>query len=339
MSKNARKKFTAIDLFSGCGGLTEGLKQAGYQVLAAIELDSKAIETYQLNHPEPLSVKADIRDVCALKIMEQLELQKGELHLLAGCPPCQGFSTLRTRNRKTSRDKRNALIDDFLRFVEGMLPKYVMLENVPGLEKHHRFKSFVKTMRKLGYLVEHKILDVSHYDVPQRRKRLILLASRIGSVSFASKKEGVVSVREAFFKIKSSKIQEGDIHYIPERRSEKVKEVIRSTPKDGGSRKDLPESLKLKCHLSFDGFNDVYGRMKWDDISPTITSGCHNPSKGRFLHPEENRTITLREAAVLQGFSCDYIFKKEHGKEALGLMIGNALPPPFIKAHAEELKG
>lgn len=339
MSTDVRNTFTAIDLFSGCGGLTEGLKQAGYQVLAAIELDPKAAETYQLNHPEPLSISADIRKICPLETMTKLGLEKGELYLLAGCPPCQGFSTLRTRNGKTSRDKRNALIDEFLRFAKEMLPKYVMLENVPGLEKHHRFKLFITALKKLGYSVQHKNLDVSNYNVPQRRKRLILLASRIGNVNFANEEKTKVTVRKAFQRIKNFQLSKDDIHYIPERRSERVQEIIRYTPKNGGSRKDLPEHLKLKCHASFDGFNDVYGRMKWDDISPTITSGCHNPSKGRFLHPEENRAITLREAAILQGFPCDYRFKRAHGKESLGLMIGNALPPPFIRAHAEELKG
>jgi DNA (cytosine-5)-methyltransferase 1 len=123
-----------------------------------------------------------------------------------------------------------------------------------------------------------------------------------------------------------------------ERRSAEVRELIALIPKNGGSRSDLGDEYQLECHRRSDGFKDVYGRMAWDDVSPTITSGCHNPSKGRFLHPSYNRTITLREAAVLQGFPRDYRFNVQHGKESIALMIGNALPPPFIAAHAGSLK-
>lgn len=333
------QEFTAIDLFSGCGGLTEGLKQAGYKVIAAIEKEEKPSETYQKNHPETKLFIGDIRKIDTNNVMSLTSLRKGDLFLLAGCPPCQGFSTLRTRNRKTSRDERNSLIDDFFRYVYELEPKKVMLENVPGLEKHYRFKKLCSNLKKLGYKVIYKTVDVSEHSVPQRRRRLILLASRIDNVSFTEACKKKITVRETLEKIQGSKFDNDDIHFIPEKRSQKVKEIIRAIPKNGGSRKDLPSHLILTCHAKTNGFGDVYGRMKWDDVSPTITSGCHNPSKGRFLHPEEDRTITLREAAALQGFPSNYIFNKAHGKESLGLMIGNALPPPFIKAYAERLKG
>lgn len=113
--------------------------------------------------------------------------------------------------------------------------------------------------------------------------------------------------------------------------------MIEAIPKDGGSRHSLPTSMKLGCHAKTSGFNDVYGRMKWDDVAPTITSGCSNPSKGRFIHPYEDRPITLREAALLQGFPADYRFNITHGKEAIALMIGNALPPAFIAAHGKAM--
>jgi DNA (cytosine-5)-methyltransferase 1 len=128
------------------------------------------------------------------------------------------------------------------------------------------------------------------------------------------------------------------LHSLPERRSDSVKALIARIPKNGGSRSDLGDEAQLNCHKKTRGFFDVYGRMSWDDVAPTITSGCHNPSKGRFLHPSCNRTISLREAALLQGFPPEYVFDIGHGKEAIALMIGNALPPPFIKAHASALR-
>ncbi|MBD3894940.1 DNA cytosine methyltransferase [Halomonas sp. ML-15] len=327
----------AVDLFSGCGGLTEGLKQAGVKVIGALEFDAKACQTYKLNHPEVELIEDDIRRISPECFSNKLKIEKGKLDLLAGCPPCQGFSTLRTRNKRASRDERNALIDNFLSYVIHLSPKSVMLENVPGLEKHYRFKQFVSSLRREGYKVSYKILDVSDYGVAQRRNRLILLANKLQDPVFADKIKMKETVASIIGGLESPSESKDDIHTIPEKRTNQVKEIIKNIPKDGGSRKDLPEHLVLKCHISFSGFSDVYGRMKWDSQSPTITSGCHNPSKGRFLHPDEDRTVTLREASLLQGFPKDYKFIRKHGKESLGLMIGNALPPPFIKAHAAEI--
>jgi DNA (cytosine-5)-methyltransferase 1 len=128
------------------------------------------------------------------------------------------------------------------------------------------------------------------------------------------------------------------LHDRQAKRAPRIERLIAKIPKDGGSRKHLPPSMQLACHLSVNGFNDVYGRMHWDRPSPTITSGCFNPSKGRFLHPSANRTISLREAALLQGFPRRYKFDPSIGTEGLALMIGNALPPPFVAAHARALR-
>jgi DNA (cytosine-5)-methyltransferase 1 len=147
-----------------------------------------------------------------------------------------------------------------------------------------------------------------------------------------------VTVRQAFDGMSSPKSARDKLHRMSENRSAEVRKLISLIPKNGGSRSDLPPEYELECHRRSDGFHDVYGRMFWDDVAPTITSGCNNPSKGRFLHPSQNRTITLREAAVLQGFPRRYRFNVDHGKGAIALMIGNALPPPFIAAHATALK-
>lgn len=328
---------TAIDLFSGCGGLTLGLKGAGFDVLAAVEVNSKAVETYRANHPDVLLYSEDVRKLDPADIMRELGICPGDLSLLAGCPPCQGFSRLRTKNKdKFPCDDRNDLIYDFLRFVEILRPKLLMLENVPALALDRRFSEFVDRISFLGYKFSFKIVNAADYGVPQRRRRLIFMGSMTSTPSFPEPVERR-TVRMAIGDLDCSALDSGDIHFIPERRSESVRRLIALIPKDGGSRDFLPDDMVLKCHKKFDGFRDVYGRMSWDDVSPTITSGCSNPSKGRFLHPEEDRTITLREAAILQGFPIDYKFLSHHGKESVALMIGNALPPPLIEIHARGL--
>jgi DNA (cytosine-5)-methyltransferase 1 len=235
------------------------------------------------------------------------------------------------------RDDRNSLVCKFMHFVGCMLPKTIMLENVPGLANDGRFTRIRNQLSKLGYEVIFHVLDAADYGVPQRRRRLIMLASRIHSPTIAEKARARKTVRRALKNVGAPSKSKDELHALPENRSQSVRKLIAAIPKNGGSRSDLGSKRQLKCHKRSDGFRDVYGRMTWDDVSPTITSGCHNPSKGRFLHPSYNRTITLREAALLQGFPKTYKFDVSHGKEAIALMIGNALPPPFIAAHARKL--
>jgi DNA (cytosine-5)-methyltransferase 1 len=333
------KLSVAVDLFSGCGGLTEGLQKAGFRVAAAVEVDSKAQETYRLNHPDVRLYSNDIRQLDPMVMMQELGLKVGELDLLAGCPPCQGFSRLRTRNKQVSVfDPRNDLINDFLRFINCMNPKTIMLENVPALASDERFLSMQSEIERQGYQVVVSVLDAADYKVAQRRKRLILLASRVHEPKIAEKSNDRLTVRQALDGVGAPSRSQDKLHAMPERRSESIRNLIALIPKNGGSRKDLPLENQLACHQRSNGFNDVYGRMAWDAVAPTITSGCINPSKGRFLHPSYNRTITLREAALLQGFPMDYKFVVSHGKESIALMIGNALPPPFIEANARELR-
>lgn len=337
--KRTQMKYSAIDLFSGCGGLTQGLKDAGFEVLAAVEIDAKARETYRLNHQDVALVGADIREVTTEQMLSSCRIAKDELDLLAGCPPCQGFSTLRSRNgREAIPDVRNDLIEEFARLALGLRPKLVMMENVPALAKYDKFKAFVSRLEADGYWVKVEVLDVGNFGVPQRRKRLILSASRVGEPKLAAPLDGKCTVREAIGSLAKAGAS-GDLLHDTTcgPRTPRVQAIIRAIPKNGGSRDSLPPGLKLSCHERTSGFNDVYGRMKWDDVAPTITSGCHNPSKGRFLHPTEDRPISLREAALLQGFPQGYKFRVEHGKEAIALMIGNALPPPFITAHSRAM--
>lgn len=339
--KKARraKTFLAVDLFSGCGGLTLGLKRAGFRVVGAIEKDALSVETYKENHPNTTVWLSDIRDIGSTAVLGALKLRKGELDMLAGCPPCQGFSTLVTKNGlHRIDDPRNKLIYEFLRFVEGLMPKTIMMENVPDLAKTMRFKRFCKRLRNLGYQLEYRILNVADYGVPQRRRRLVLLGGRFSAVPFAERDATRQTVRDALGTITSKRLLDDPLHDITDKRAPHIKDLIKKIPKDGGSRTDLPNRNQLRCHKQFDGFRDVYGRMAWDDVAPTITSGCINPSKGRFLHPTKNRTITLREAALLQGLPISYHISLRKGKYAAAAMIGNALPPEFARRHAASAK-
>ncbi len=325
-----------MDLFCGCGGLTLGLKQAGFDVVGAVEVDKLFVENYSLNHPEVRVWTEDITKLDPEKIMTELNLQSGDLDLLAGCPPCQGFSGIGT---KDVLDERNDLVFEYVRFVKVFEPKTVMMENVPGLLKDDRINKVLEELKKIGYCFGSypKILNAADYGVPQRRKRMILMGMKgraIKDVSDASKK---ATVRDAIGTLPVPGRSGDLLHDFPENRTKKVKKLIRKVPKDGGSFRNLDSVLQLPCHQRCsNGFKDIYGRMKWDDVSPTITGGCTNPSKGRFLHPEQHRAITLREAALLQSFPVDYQFKGGKGK--ISLMIGNALPPVFIKKHASLLR-
>lgn len=330
---------TAIDLFSGCGGLTLGLRRAGFQVIGAVDNDPLCVETYKANHKDVHVWETDIRELKASQVMRTLGLKQGQLDLLAGCPPCQGFSTLRTLNRgRAAKDSRNSLILDFLRFVCVLRPKVVMLENVPGLAKDRGFKAFCLKLRALGYPFEHQVLNAADYGVPQRRRRLILFASRIGHVTFAAATKKARTVRDAIGSLPSPLKSKDPLHKVREQRSERVRGLIRRIPKNGGSRSQLGKRSQLACHRRCSGFKDVYGRMAWNDVAPTITSGCFNPSKGRFLHPSRDRTITLREAALLQGFPRSYFISLKRGKAAAAALIGNALPPRFVERHAQSIK-
>jgi DNA (cytosine-5)-methyltransferase 1 len=335
----ARRKPIAIDLFSGCGGLTYGLKAAGFRVLGALELDPLAFQTFKLNHPSTRILEADITNVDPLEWMKSLKLEPGELDLLAGCPPCQGFSNLRTLNgSRTIRDKRNQLLNQFQRFVEAFQPQSIMIENVPGLRKKAVYKNFLSALRKQGYICNWTILDAAKFNVPQHRKRLVMLAGKGFKVEFAKPNSEMSTVRNAIGDLPTAG-KSGDIlHDFPERRSPEMRDWISKVPSDGGSRGDLPEADQRNCHKRLDGFKDTYGRMAWDKPSPTITSGCFNPSKGRFLHPLENRNITMREAALLQSFPKEFTVPDIVGKTAAALMIGNALPPKFVQAQAENMK-
>lgn len=337
-SRESYDRPLAFDLFSGCGGLTLGLEQAGFKVVGAVEIDPLAVETYEANHEDVVVWPTDIRKLSVPEVKERLRINEGKLDLLAGCPPCQGFSSMRTLNgSKKVADLRNDLVFEFLRFVEELRPKAVMMENVPGLMQDERLAVFRRRLRCLGYLDNCKVLNAADFGVPQRRRRMVLLAGRYDRIEFAAADKRRRDVHSAISELSESGRSGDPLHDLPEKRSPKVRDLIRSIPKDGGSRRNLSPERQLACHTKCDGFKDVYGRMRWRDVAPTITGGCVNPSKGRFLHPTEDRSITLREAAMLQSFPRDYRFSLRRGKMPAAEMIGNALPPEFVRRHGEKV--
>ena len=330
-------KYNSIDLFAGCGGLTEGMRLAGFSTKVAIELESEPANVFKMNHKSAEVIQQDIRTIDIEDVRE--ELDGAPLHLLAGCPPCQGFSSVRKLNKKASvRDPRNQLVLEYFRFVEELQPLTLMMENVPGLADYYLFKKIVKRLRAMGYWIDVEVVNVKDYGVPQSRRRLVMIGSRLGEISVAEGLGKQMTVRTAISHLPTPQETEDPLHRIIAKHSDAVQRRISLTPKNGGSRKDLPPEYTLECHKNKNiGFNDVYGRLRWDTISTTITGGCLNPSKGRFLHPEQDRAITPREAALLQSFPESYVFPTDIRKQSLALMIGNALPPAFSYVQSKHI--
>jgi DNA (cytosine-5)-methyltransferase 1 len=329
---------TAIDLFCGAGGVTEGLRQAGYRVVGAVDVDPLACATYRLNHGRVKLWETAISGISGRLMLKNLRLKPGALDLLTACPPCQGFSRMRTKNgKRENRDPRNGLILEVLRIVRSTKPKAIMLENVPGLAKSAKFTAFREGLRKLGYQITWAVVDAAHFGVPQRRRRLILMASKLGVPEFAARSAVQKTVRQSIGSLPAPRSSRDPLHNYKVHRGKAVKDLIRKIPRNGGSRAALGKAHQLRCHRRATGFKDVYGRMAWDKPAPTITGGCINPSKGRFLHPGAHRAITLREAALLQTFPKSYQFSLTQGRYAAAVLIGNALPPEFIRRQATQL--
>ena len=336
MSKKSGKRL-ALDLFSGCGGLSQGLEDAGFKVLACCEIRPEARETYKLNHPGTILID-DICEADPLALKKKLGLRRGQLDLLAGCPPCQGFSSIRTHNGAIANDPRKELIFQVERFVEVFKPRCVLIENVPRLLKDQRLADFKQHLtERFGYQFEDGVLDAKDFNVPQRRKRMILIGSRMKPPKLPQKSKTRLTVADAIRNIVIPKGPEGDsarrLVTLRQHFSPVVLERIKAVKTN---RSELPDNLVLECHKRCPkGFRDVYGRMSWDDVSPTITRGCNNPSKGRFIHPSEDRALNMLEALILQGFPMTYKFPPKLGIGKIASMIGEAFPPPMAKAQGE----
>ncbi len=213
-----------------------------------------------------------------------------------------------------------------------------MMENVTALKEYYLFGFLVRSLERIGYQIDYDVVDVADYGVPQRRKRLVMVGSLLGEIKIAPRTKERKTVRDAIGKLPSIRKTGDPLHRIVADHSDKVMEMIKQIPCNGGSRSDLPIKYRLKCHENDNvGFKDIYGRLHWNDVSSTITGGCLNPSKGRFLHPAKNRVITPREAALLQTFPAKYRFPMDIPKGKLAVLIGNALPPKFSRIQARHL--
>ncbi|MBD2019288.1 DNA cytosine methyltransferase [Leptolyngbya sp. FACHB-36] len=334
---------TAVDLFCGCGGVTAGLKQHNFRVVAAVDEDPNACNTYRVNHPTVHLYPYDIRTVNPQDIRD-VDLHGEDLDLLVVCAPCQPFSS---QNRSNKVDERSDLIFQATRFAKILKPAVIFFENVPGLATL-KYRGLLDTLRadlaKLNYQLSEPLpIDAADYGVPQRRKRCILLAvldAPVPPIPVPTTPQGQrVTVKQAIGHLLSLKSGEGDpddpLHqastHLP-----LVLERLHFIPKNGGSRYSLPPHLVLDCHRNHKGHGDVYGRMQWGDVAPTLTTGCTNVTRGRFAHPQDDRAITLREAALLQTFSPYYEFVGN--RDQITAQIGNAVPVKLMSAFAPTLR-
>ena len=343
----------AVDLFCGIGGLTHGLEDAGIPVSVGFDIDESCRFSYENNN----NAKFVCKDVSTLASNDiKAYYPKNATKVLVGCAPCQPFSRYSGKYRKNGHmDDKWRLLYSFASIIKGFTQEIISMENVPGLMQEQVFNDFKVSLIGLGYNIDVNVVDCASYGVPQSRKRLVLLASRLGNISLIPplyKPEQYITVRDSIGHL--PKIKDGETSDIdPLHTSSKLSElnkrrIIQS--KQGGTWRDWDESLILSCHKKKTGlsYSSVYGRMEWDKPSPTITTQFFGYGNGRFGHPEQNRAISIREGAILQSFPPDYVFydsNKVKVRREIAAHIGNAVPVKLghaigisIKRHLEEVE-
>ena len=350
MKRQTPASIAAVDLFCGAGGLTIGLEAAGIPVVEGVDIDPKCEYAYSHN------TNAKYRHMSVTRYSaSDIEKALGDVDVkvLAGCAPCQPFSTYAQGVARTDH-KRWSLLRHFGKLAEEAKPQIVTMENVWPLAKHRAFDRFVSRLRRVGYHVRTYRVDCREYGVPQSRVRLVLLASQLGDIELIEPthkdKKSWVSVRNVLKglpQLEAGQRDHQDALHVCSKLSElNYRRMLASKP--GGTWRDWPEDLRAVCHGKETGktYPAVYGRMDWDQPAPTITGQCFGFGNGRFGHPEQHRAISLREAALLQSFPKEFSFVKPgdpvHMK-SIGRMIGNAVPPRLgevigqsIKAHISD---
>ena len=308
----------AIDFFCGAGGLTRGLLDAGIEVLAGVDNDERLQETYTYNNKPSRFINKDINKIEISELCKELGIQESDTTLYAACTPCQPFSTLSRQNWED--DKRKVLLLSFAKIVQECPPDFILVENVPGLNNgsgKEIYEEFLEVLEECGLSnPAADLLDAKHFGVPQTRKRFILLASRQGTISLPNPQtdpDQFVTVKECikkYPKIVDGKESKDYPNYIARKLQPHHKRILEAVPKNDGSRRDVTDtSILLKCHQEKpNAHRDVFGRMAWDKPAPTLTSRCTDVYSGRFTHPQQNRGISLREAAALQTFEDNYKF-------------------------------
>ncbi|HVU47241.1 MAG TPA: DNA cytosine methyltransferase [Terracidiphilus sp.] len=345
--KNIEESLTAIDLFAGGGGLTVGLKRSGFQVVSAVEIAPHAFATYKANHVEVTAYRQDIRTVDGASLTRCSPT--GIVDLLAGCPPCQGFSSLTAKYRRS--DPRNSLVREMGRLIKEVKPLALMMENVPGLAVKGKplLDELLGVLADEGYTPTHGTLQVADFGIPQNRRRLVLLAGKGFRIELPKPThswnganglaqwvsiDGVLKGLPQPITLDKAKARGGPTfvkwHVVRSLSEDNMRRIKRAKPGNAWWH-GIPKRLRPDCHKSKDaGFSNVYGRMQWGMVSPTITGGCTTFSKGRFGHPTQNRTISVYEAALLQTFPPDYVFDTPFMEHACDI-VGNALPCDFAE--------
>lgn len=326
-----RVQIQAVDLFCGAGGLTHGLVRSGVRVNAGFDTDPECAFAYETNNPS-VFFNQDVDTLSSEELKKHWDI--GGVSLLAGCAPCQPFSTYMHGKKRIQGDAKWKLLYSFARLVEESSPDLVTMENVPALCKTDVFYDFSKALKNSGYHVWHDVVRCVDYGIPQDRKRLVLMASKFGDVSLIPPTHAhPVSVREAIGHLPFLAAGERNIHdplHMTSQLSDLNLKRIRCS-KPGGSWRDWPEELRAACHSRQSGerYGSVYGRMRWEQPSPTMTTQCYGYGNGRFGHPEQDRAISLREAAIFQTFPNDYQFFQGDSYLSvgnIGRLIGNAVP-------------
>jgi DNA (cytosine-5)-methyltransferase 1 len=322
---------STIDLFCGAGGLTYGFEQAGLHVTAGYDIDPACKFPYEHNN----NAQFVLQDIdCVSKSDLERHFSEGAIKVLVGCAPCQPFSSYARRSNE--KDSRWKLLQDFARLVQECDPEIVSMENVLQLKHHSVFTEFTQALRALNYSIESYEINCSDYGVPQSRKRLVLLASKFGKIELvppthkAGSYETVRNTIEHLDPLMAGQTSTIDpLHQCSKLSDLNLRRIRASRP--GGTWRDWSKDLVAKCHTKKSGitYPGVYGRMEWDQPSPTITTQCFGFGNGRFGHPEQDRAISLREAALLQTFPPSYEFvsaDKPIVFDQIGRLVGNAVP-------------
>lgn len=336
------KSIAAVDLFCGAGGLTHGMLNAGVPVVAGVDFDEACRHPYEANHEGIAFYQQDVAKLEASEVANWFG--DAPIRVLAGCAPCQPFSSYSQRYETVGTD-RSLLLNHFGRLVKELRPDVVIMENVPTITRHVVFDDFVATLEGQGYDVWYDIIDCVVYGLPQRRRRIVLLASLHGEIELrAPDQSNPTTVEEALKGLPvlrhGGKNEEDPLHTASRLSGLNLERIKASKP--GGSWRDWPKHLVADCHRCNTGktYPSVYGRMMWNEPAPTLTTQFYRFGSGRFGHPSQARALSLREGAILQGFPYDYSFVPDGAPihfTVLGRLIGNAVPVELGRAIGESI--
>lgn len=331
-----KRLIRAVDLFCGVGGLTRGLEKAGIDVCLGVDIDPACEFPFTANNNAEFSLKS-VADLSASELRKSID--GAQFTLLAGCAPCQPFSTY--QQKLGPSDGRWNLLEHFARLARELKPDLITMENVPNLRRQDVFHDFVETLENLDFHVTSEVVDCVDYGVPQQRQRLVLLASRLGPIELIrpNGRAKLMTVRDAIKGL--PKLEAGGVckhdpfHQSSELSKLNLKRIRASKP--GGSWRDWNNNLVADCHKRSTGksYPSVYGRMAWDEPAPTVTTQFFGFGSGRFGHPQQDRAISLREGAILQSFPKGYKFVPKGEpihRKTIGRLIGNAVPVKLAQA-------